>query len=93
MLAAGEDPGGDHEAAHYCGADHGAPAADELREVADYAAADAGTDFHPDACSAGGRVVEALCLPHEGCVAVLRGVTGFVSYLSGLWAGGLTCRS
>lgn len=70
----GQNPGGDQGHGDEGCEDNGAAAADELGEVPEDGAADAGTDLHDDGGAGGAGVVEAFAGYHECCVAVLGGV-------------------
>lgn len=67
-LAFRQDPRGDQKAGYEGGDDDGATAAEELGEIADDGATDAGAGFHEDGGAGGGGVIEVFLREHEGCV-------------------------
>lgn len=73
-FAVRHNPGGDEHAGDEGGDNDGAATADELGEVTDDGAADAGADLHHDGGAGGLGVVELLLGEHEGGVGVLGGV-------------------
>ena len=73
-LALGEDPGGDHAGREERSENDSTAAADELREVANDSATNAGAGLHEDGGAGCGSVGKVFLREHEGCVAVLAGV-------------------